>query len=39
MWVMQWIQVPTTHTTGGPCWRLARCLVEHGRVVAVWYDA
>lgn len=34
-WVIQWVRWPTTHTTGGECWRLTRCLVRDGRVVAM----
>lgn len=36
MWITQWVQWPTAHTTGGECWKLTRCLVERGRVVAMY---
>ena len=37
MWITQWIEVPTTHTTGGTKWVRAKCLLERGRVCA-WYE-
>ncbi len=36
VWITQWVQWPTTHTTGGSRWTLTRCLVRDGRVVAMY---
>lgn len=38
MWIVQWVQWPTTSTTGGACWRRTHCLVQNGRVVAMWAE-
>jgi hypothetical protein len=37
-WVRQWVQWPTTHTTGGECWRFTLCLVRRGCVVGMSAD-
>ncbi len=36
VWITQWVQWPTTHTTGGSRWALTRCVVRDGRVVAMY---
>jgi len=38
MWIVQWMEWPTTHTTGGTCWRRTHCYVENGKIVTMWAE-
>lgn len=38
MWIVQWKQWPTTHTTGGACWKRTHCFVQDGQITAMWAE-